>query len=178
MNLPAASARALREEFDRGFAQAPVPSVSGMQRLLAIQAGMPCLLRLSAIQGIYTDRVLLPLPSRLPELLGVTGLRGQLVPVFDLAALLGQPPAAAPRWLVLAGGGAALGLAFSALDAHVLAAPDQFLAADNMNNMQAGPVRHVEQAVRMEDGLLPLIDLAGLADELTRRAARQGSATP
>jgi chemotaxis signal transduction protein len=175
MNLPATSARALREEFDRGFAQAPAVPVSGLERLLAIQAGMPCLLRLSAIRGIYTDRVLLPLPSRLPELLGVTGLRGQLVPVFDLAALLGQPPAAAPRWLVLAGGGAAMGLAFSAFDAHVLAAPDQFLAAADM---QPGPARHVEQAVRAADGLRPLIDLAGLADELTRRAARQGSATP
>jgi chemotaxis signal transduction protein len=178
MNAPATSAQALREEFDRGFARAPAQPAAGLERLLAIQAGAPCLLRLSAVRAIHTDRALLPLPSRLPELLGVTGIRGQQVPVFDLAALLGHAPARAPRWLVLAAAGpagATLGLAFAAFDAHVLAAPDQFLPAAAM---QGGAGRHVEQAVQVDGGLRPLIGLAGLADELTRRAARQGSDLP
>jgi purine-binding chemotaxis protein CheW len=173
MSTPVISAQALREEFDRGFAQAPVPASAGQERLLAIQAGAPCLLRLSAIRAIHTDRVLLPLPSRLPELLGITGIRGELAPVFDLAALLGYAPARAPRWLALTAspGGAILGLAFSAFDAHVLAAPQQFLPA---TAMQAGPARHVEHAVQLDGGLLPLIGLASLTDELTRRATRHG----
>lgn len=176
MTAPAISAQALRDEFNRGFAQAPAQAPAGLERLLAIQAGAHCLLRLSAISAIHTDRVLLPLPSRLPELLGVTGIRGQLVPVFDLAALLGHAPARAPRWLVLSGsGGAMLGLAFAAFDAHVLAAPEQFLPAAAMPAAPGGMARHVEQAVQVEGGLRPLIGLAGLADELTRRATRQGS---
>jgi chemotaxis signal transduction protein len=43
-----------------------------------------------------------PVPGARPEILGVRNLRGQILPVIDLAALLGLTPAAAPRQLLVA----------------------------------------------------------------------------
>lgn len=43
-----------------------------------------------------------PVPRARPELLGIRNLRGQILPVIDLARLLGVPHAAAPALLLVA----------------------------------------------------------------------------
>jgi purine-binding chemotaxis protein CheW len=45
---------------------------------------------------------LTPVPGARPEVLGVRNLRGQILPVVDLAMLLRIPRTAAPAWLVVA----------------------------------------------------------------------------
>ncbi|MCW8133316.1 MAG: hypothetical protein KIS92_23430 [Planctomycetota bacterium] len=52
------------------------------------------------------------MPSRAKALLGLTGLRGDLVPVYSLAQLLGYARAEEPAWLLLCGAGHRFGLAF------------------------------------------------------------------
>ena len=53
-----------------------------------------------------------PVPGLRPEVLGVCNLRGQILPVIDLAMLLGVPrPGASARLLVAEAGGLAAGLA-------------------------------------------------------------------
>ena len=42
-----------------------------------------------------------------------------MAPVYDLAALMHYPPAASPRWMVLAGGAQPVGFAFEGFEAHV-----------------------------------------------------------
>jgi purine-binding chemotaxis protein CheW len=46
-----------------------------------------------------------PVPGSRPEMLGVWNLRGQILPVVDLALLLGIPRAAPPRRLLVAEAG-------------------------------------------------------------------------
>jgi purine-binding chemotaxis protein CheW len=46
-----------------------------------------------------------PVPRSRPEMLGVWNLRGQILPVVDLALLLGIPRAAPPRRLLVAEAG-------------------------------------------------------------------------
>lgn len=41
------------------------------------------------------------LPATPPSVLGVFNLRGEIVPVFDTAALLGFPPAVSPSFVVV-----------------------------------------------------------------------------
>lgn len=171
LNLLTTSARALREEFDRAFALAPVAPDITAQPLLAISTGgQAYALRLASIRGLYVDRRVQSLPSRLPELLGLTGLRGQAVPVFDLAALLGQPSQRPPRWLALAAGRHNAAFAFERFDAHHTAQADDFLLA--------APHDFLEGAVRM--GGLPraLVNLPALIDDLERRCERLGSIPP
>jgi purine-binding chemotaxis protein CheW len=61
---------------------------------------------------------LAPVPRSRPEMLGVWNLRGQILPVVDLALLLGIPRSAPPRRLLVAeAGGRQAGFAIDAVSA-------------------------------------------------------------
>jgi chemotaxis signal transduction protein len=99
------------------------------------------------------------LPGPLPALRGVTGLRGQIVPVYDLAVLLGQERAQTPRWLLLVAGRLPLALAFDGFDGHVAAMPAQLLDAGVNGN---GALRH-------DGALRPILDLQSLTGDIEQR---------
>jgi chemotaxis signal transduction protein len=110
----------LRADFDRSFAEPARQHATEYAELLAIHAGgRPYALRLSQASGVHCDRPVTPLPGPQAALLGVAGFSGAIVPVYDLAALLGHPVPERPRWLVLAAGSPPLALAFHDLDGHV-----------------------------------------------------------
>ena len=110
----------LRRDFDRSFADPVRRHDDEHVELLAMRAGgHPYAIRLAQTAGLHPDRPVTPLPGPLPALLGLAGFAGTVVPVYDLAALLGHPVAERPRWLVLAVGAPPLGLAFHELDGHV-----------------------------------------------------------
>ena len=172
--------RALREEFDRSFAQAPQAAEGLRESLLAIRVGAEAYaLRLAEVKGLYVGRRILALPSSLPELLGVSGFRGQIVPVYDLAPLLGQdargaPGRAAPRWLVQLQHSEPLALAFDAFDVHFSAGAGDLIADPAI----AASPRHLRDAVRRGEAVLPILHLQSLIDDIQARtvpAARQRS---
>src|ERR1700748_3867166 len=103
----ASQVSALRAAFDGAFAEPPPRGEEALEKFLAVRAGGGLFaFRLAEIAGVAVDRKLTPLPSPVPELLGLTGLRGRLVPVYSLTALLGgAPESAAGRWLVLVADG-------------------------------------------------------------------------
>ncbi|GAA2582224.1 hypothetical protein GCM10010435_69850 [Winogradskya consettensis] len=110
----------LRADFDRSFAEPARRHDAEHAELLAVHAGgRPYALRLAQAAGVHSDRPVTPLPGPQPALLGVAGFSGAIVPVYDLAALLGHPVPERPRWLVLAAGSPPLALAFHELDGHV-----------------------------------------------------------
>ncbi|HEX5741407.1 MAG TPA: chemotaxis protein CheW [Pilimelia sp.] len=111
----------LREAFDHSFAAAPRPATEAGDHMLAVRVGSrPYVLRLTETAGVFAGLPLTPLPGPLPALCGVTTVRGTVVPVYDLGALLGDPPAAAPpRWLALVAGAPPLAVAFAQLDGHL-----------------------------------------------------------
>ena len=115
----------LRRDFDRSFAEPVRRHDEEHIELLAVRAGgRPYALRLAQTAGLHPDRPVTPLPGPLPALLGLAGFAGTVVPIYDLAALLGHPGADRPRWLVLATGQPPLGLAFHELDGHVRVAAE------------------------------------------------------
>jgi purine-binding chemotaxis protein CheW len=113
-------ARALRELFDRGFAEPASDRAGESTDFLAVRVnGDPYALRLSELLGLVADKRIVKTPSRSDALLGLAGFRGAITPVFDLARLLGYPPADTPRWLALTRDGALIGLAFELFEAHL-----------------------------------------------------------
>jgi purine-binding chemotaxis protein CheW len=91
----------LRERFDSGFAEPPPSAAVEYEDLLGIALGAEQYrVRLREVEGLYLDRAVTPVPSALPHLLGVSDFRGELVAVYDLAALLGYPRAARTRYLL------------------------------------------------------------------------------
>jgi len=111
----------LREAFDGSFALPPMRADEGFVDLLDLRVGGdPYAVRLADVAALVVDRPPTRLPGAVPELLGVVGVRGAVVPAFDLAALLGGTRSAQPpRWLLVATGTPTLGLAVERLDGHL-----------------------------------------------------------
>ena len=161
---------ALRAEFDGSFGQPVRPPDAEHAELLAIHAGgRPYALRLAQTSGVHPDRQVTPLPGPLPALLGLAGFGGMIVPVYDLAALLGHPGPDRPRWLVLAAGTPPLALAFSELDGHVRV-PVAAIVADG----HAGP-DGVRGMVTLSGGTRPLVDVPATRGLVHRRTGHDDS---
>lgn len=153
----AAHTQSLREAFDRRFAAPASYVAEAPVNLLGLRVGGETFaLPLDALSGLHALRRLVPLPGCDGALLGLTGVRGRLVPVFSLASLLNRPPEPAVSWLVLVGQDEPVALAFSELEGHFQLPRELLIRA------------HAERSPGAPSMLLPdgsarqLIDLAAL----------------
>jgi purine-binding chemotaxis protein CheW len=156
--------RLLRSSFDRSFSEPLAEAIGALEELLLIRIGAdPYVLRLSEVGALAADRTITPLPSLNPESLGVAGLRGSIVAVYDLAALLGQPALQAPRWLALAKG-SRTAFAFSAFEGQLRVDPRELSAASQRSHPA------LRGLLERAQGSCPLIDLPSLVVSIEARA--------
>jgi purine-binding chemotaxis protein CheW len=157
----------LREAFDRSFAAPPPPAAPPQLDLLAIRcADHGFALPLSEVLAVYAERKIVAVPSPVPELLGLVGVRGLIAPVYDLRSLLGYGPGAAPRWLALVRAPEPFALGFELFEQHLrLPLADAFSAATDAQ----GPHPFARGSVRLASGPRPLIDLTALFAAVTGR---------
>lgn len=165
--------RGLREEFDAAFARPRAePAAPGEDFLLIRVSGEPYALRLREVVALDSDRAITPVPSEAPGLLGVAGLRGALVAVFDLAQLLGHGPAApagpapavaagsvSPRWLGLIKG-SQVAVAFSEFEGQRRLGSDALATTTTSGERQelvraGGVQRPIVQLAALEAGCTP-----------------------
>jgi chemotaxis signal transduction protein len=155
---------AMRSAFDESFA-APARSPGAQDPVIQVRVGGEVFaIRTGHIGGLVKSRKIVPLPSRMPELLGVAALRGSLIPVYDLATLLGVPTGAIPPvWLVLAPGDSPVGLAFQGFEGqHV---------PEWLCEQSGAPAReHARQLVRIGSAACAVLDIPGIAEDIRRRA--------
>jgi len=152
----------LRLSFDRAFAEELTPRSEQALSLLSIRVGRdPHAVRLADVAALEVRCAVTQVPSEHPELLGIAGLRGAVVAVFDLAALIGAASGEAP-WLLLAKG-APVAFAFAEFDGVWSARPEDLVRA------QAGRDARVQDVVLRQGQPLPVIDLVGLVGDLERR---------
>ncbi|WIM93679.1 chemotaxis protein CheW [Actinoplanes oblitus] len=145
----------LRADFDHSFSVPARTLDDEAVELLAVGAGgRAYALRLSQTSGLYPDRPVTPLPTTVPALRGLAGFAGVVVPVYDLAALLGHAIAEEPRWLVLATGTPPLALAFHQLDHHV-----RVPVADVVDGSGTTSRSCLRGMVRLPDGDRPIVDV-------------------
>jgi purine-binding chemotaxis protein CheW len=163
-NLKTASE--LRLAFDQAFASPPSEPERDVEDVLAMRiAEERFVLRLHEIAGIQVDRKLVPLPSPMKELLGIVGLRGVMVPIYDLAAMLGYAASHEPRWLVLARAPKPIGFACGAPETLLRLPRSDFAVADAE---RAEPRAHLAGLVRIDGRLRPVIDMASVLCTLDR----------
>ncbi|MCW3834736.1 chemotaxis protein CheW [Sphingomonas canadensis] len=163
------SAGDLRAAFDRVFAEPPPGRPERPEPFLHIGvAGQPYLVALAEVAGVHAGCTIAPLPSTAHELLGLAGIRGEPVPVFGLAALLGGAAGAEDqRWIVLAAGPVPLGFAFDMLEGYRGIAPGDIVAGDGGQEPWLGGTAAMAGA-----GRCPILRLAVLAEMLAARADR------
>lgn len=157
-------AAAMRDAFDRGFAQPRAIDRLDSERLLALAVGGdPYVLRMEEIASLSVDRRITPLPSPVPAFSGIVGLRGAILPVYDLARLLGYPAAGQTRWLAVLSA-APVVVAFAAFDGYIVRAGGSiaFEAAGRES-------RHVRVVARAPDFVRPVISLVSVLDAIRRR---------
>lgn len=156
------SVETLRAEFDRTFAIAPAAIDDTRESVLTIEvSGDPYAVRLSEIAAMFADKRVMWLPGSVRELLGVVAVRGAILPVYDLGALLGYPSATAtPRWFFSVAA-APLAVAFDRFDGHRRIARDQRSAA------RAEPhARHVREVVDIDGISRPMVDLSSVVEAI------------
>lgn len=95
----------LRREFDLGFSRPAEFERDAHEDLLLLSiANERYAVRVSEVRAILRTPRLACVPSRSSALRGVIAWRGELIPVFDFAELLGHPAERElGRWILLAG---------------------------------------------------------------------------
>ena len=160
-------AASLRRAFDESFV-APAATTDGeaVEMLVVRLAAERWLVRFDDISGLYADRAITAVPGAPGDLMGIAGLGGAIVAVYDLGAVLAGVRAstrvAAPRWLMMVTG-AALGLAVDMVEGHrrVPAAtvlPRASTAAD-----------YVGGYVQSDGGMSPVLSVRSVLEAITRR---------
>lgn len=155
----------LRRAFDSSFAAAPQSDVTPLEDLLEITVGAALyVLRITEVSGLFADRTITPLPTTVPELLGIVGFRGSVLPVYDLAAMLGYPMATKPRWLAIAAG-LPVGLAFDGFERHQRIRRDAIVPQIRSDS----PVRHVREVFQVQDRVRPIVSVTSVLEAIMSR---------
>jgi chemotaxis signal transduction protein len=166
-NEPRKNERAaeLRLAFDRSFSNAPHSGSTAAEKLLALRVGSnPYLVRLAEVSGLFTDKKITWLPSHVAELLGLAGLRGTVLPVYDLGMLLGCPSTATQRWLLVTAA-TPVGLAFDAFDGYLSVRLEAIIPEVRAE----GRERHVREVVHTADRVRPLVSLTSVLESISER---------
>lgn len=168
MNSPAGPEvlNQLRRAFDEAFAAPVVDQPEDSATLIAIRvAGQPFALRATEIAALAKRGRIVPAPSRVAELLGLAGIRGELVPVYDLAALLGLSRNGEPQWLALTHQEAQLALAFDTIESLV-----EIRETDLFTDDTCPSGSHVLQLVRIGAETRAVVDIAAVVETIRQHA--------
>jgi purine-binding chemotaxis protein CheW len=161
----------MRRLFDESFAVAPHEHVAELEPMLAItvDAGRYAIpLREISGLAVLTEKIV-PVPSRVPELLGLTGVRGIVVPVFDLAGLLGlKSRREQVHWLAFCGERQSpIALAFETME-RMFEVPNTEIVAH-----QEAHGRHIPATLRDRATLRGLISISALVERIKTRGASE-----
>lgn len=151
----------LRSDFDRSFARAHPAEPPPQQDLLLIRvADHDYAVSLDEVVALHADRKVVPIPSSRAALLGLVGLRGSVLPVYDLRQLLGYPKGTAPpRWVLSVRAPAPFAVAFERLEAHLRLPRAELLSPHAADTAEGAFTRG---SVATELGPRPLLDLTAL----------------
>jgi len=157
----------VRREFDNTFAAPPAGPPADRESLITLRvAGEAFAVRTMHITAVVNGRRIMPVPTRVAGLLGITALRGALLPVYDLAALLGLPAGAGPgAWLMLTNRETPVGFTFHEFEGQM-----EIERACLSESGSAGSRKHLCAMARVGTANRAVIDVPGLVEEIRKRA--------
>lgn len=147
----------LRQAFDLSFALPPPQASQEVEDLLTIRvAGDPYAIRLRDIAGIVAGRRVVPVPAVTLDLLGLAGIRGDVISVFGLASILGYGQApGSPRWMILCGAEEPIALAFSDFEGYLRLPKSSLHADENLRTTR----QYVNQVASTDAGTRAVISI-------------------
>lgn len=163
----------VRRAFDATFA-APVRSFEEERRsVLAIRAGEGRFaIRVEDLSGVEACRKIVKVPGSVPGLLGLTGLRGRLLAVYDLGAMLGQPSLDMRagsrrelRWMLVCGKDSGIGLLIEEIEAFVR------IADADLKPIEPGVAgEYIRAVLQRGASIRGVVDIASIVAAVARRA--------
>ena len=168
----ARAAEAIRAAFDQSFSEPIASRLDDTDDVLRIGvAGEGYAVTLSEIAGLYLKPSIVAVPSPLVEFLGVTALRSQIVPVYDLAGLLGLPGSTGPvRWLLLARASVLVAFAVDSVEGHLRVARTSILPRQGQDVSAQVPA-----TLRTPHGSRGIVSVPALLQELQVRIRSSGT---
>jgi chemotaxis signal transduction protein len=161
----------LRRTFDRSFAEAPAADAGAYDDLLDIRVGGdPYAVSLGDAAGLFADRRVTPLPGSVAEMRGVVGLRGAILPVYDLRALFGYPKGPIPRWLLVIAH-TPVALAFEGFEGHLRVPRAAIASAPDRSAAQRS--RHIHDVVRTDTFVRPIIHMVSVVEAIAVLAGQK-----
>lgn len=164
MTLRGSTPEELRQAFDRSFAEPPAsPPPPTVQLLVVNTGGGVVALRLDRLRGVHVNRRIVPLPGAPLALLGVAGVRGSVLPVWDLAHLLGAPPSSRHcRWIAECDGDERVALGFESLVRQIEAPETSLRSGEGLE----GPLKSL---LPYESHTIGVVDIRWLLESLPSR---------
>lgn len=164
--------QALRRAFDESFARPVADQPAALVPVLTLTvAGKPIVLRLDDLRGVHHRRRIVPVRGAFADLLGLSGLNGEIVPVYDSAHLLGLGSASRHwQWWALSRHPEPVALAFERLESYAAVPAAQFTRGDE------GAHAFIDAYLSRPHGLVPVIDVKRLVRSILDRAG--ASAAP
>jgi chemotaxis signal transduction protein len=162
----------LKSSFDRSFREAPVERNHELAHLLIVRIGTTRFaLRVSDLAGLARVQTVVPIPSTGLGLLGVAGLKGRMVAVYSLAAMIGSPAlnTEADRWLVLCRGEDRIALAFTAAEGTLM------VPSSELCPVSQGAPAHATDAVGSNSSRMWLLDVNSIAGAIVQQTATPAS---
>lgn len=158
----------LRDSFDSSFSRPPPPQQDPGEALLRLRVGgISLAVRLSQLAGLHLMPRLVRLPDAPASLLGLVGLRGQLIAVHDVASLLGLQTGEPPGWLLLAGGARRVGLAATGFEGQLRATREQL----SSGNVSAHALLPTHVLLPDSAAPLPVLDIEAVVKTLLAEAS-------
>lgn len=160
----------LRRAFDEARAIPFPEGAKEAESLLAIRiSGNAYAIKVSEIAGLATNRKIVPVPGPIPELLGLAGIRGTLVPVYSLDALLGYgSEAEQPGWLALCGTEDCFALAFHEFEGYLRIAQEELYPVEQKDALRT----HVKEVARGPGAVRAVVSIALLRESIRERCRR------
>jgi chemotaxis signal transduction protein len=160
----------LRQDFDRTFAMPPALASQEVEDLIMIRvAGDPYAIRLLDITEIVNERKVVSVHAVTPDLLGLAGIHGGMVPVFSLSSILGYgTDPISPRWMILCGTEEPISLAFSDFEGY-LRLPASALHVDENVSATREHVKYVNQVASTPEGVRAVINIAQIMATIRNR---------
>lgn len=167
MDLVSQSLAEMRREFDSTFAAPPADLREDRESLITIRlAGEALAVRTAHVTGLAKLKRIVPVPSRMPALLGITAVRGALFPAYDLASLLGFPATGSEHsWILFANRETPVGLAFDEFEGQVEVDRTGLCQSDSSNSRE-----HLRQVAKIGAGHRAVVDLPGLVEKIRKSA--------
>jgi len=163
----------LKRSFDLTFQQPLVERGQELVHLLIVRIDdARFALKVADLAGLARAQTVVPIPGAASGLLGLAGLKGWMIAVYSLAAMIGCPEKSTGqnRWMVLCRSEKEIALAFTAVTGTMM------VPRAELSPASPGAPPHATDAVGSGASQMWLLSVSSIAETIVKKAGAEASA--